>query len=237
MTDTINSILAIDIGGTSVKTTVLDVEGKQLVEYQKLPTPKPANPENILKTIRQLVANFPPYDRISVGFPGYVKNDVVYTAPNLDAESWKKIAFADQLTQALGKPAKVINDADMQGLGIVSGKGLELMITLGTGFGTAFLNDGKLLPHLELAHHPITKTKTYDEYIGDKALIKEGDEKWNERMKRVLDVLKTVFNYDRLYIGGGNAKKIKFSLDSNITIVTNKEAIDGGVKLWKMEQA
>jgi len=236
MTDTINSILAIDIGGTSVKATVLDMQGKQLVDYQKLPTPKPASPETILETIKTLVANFPPYDRISVGFPGYVKNDIVYTAPNLDAENWKEIPFAERLTTALGKPAKVINDADMQGLGIVSGKGLELMITLGTGFGTAFLDDGKLLPHLELAHHPITKTKTYDEYIGDKALIKEGEQKWNVRMEKVLGVLKTVFNYDRLYIGGGNAKKLKFKLDDNITIVTNKEAIDGGVKLWKMEQ-
>lgn len=237
MTENISSVLAIDIGGTNVKATVLDMQGKQLVEYQKLPTPKPATPDNVLDTIQQLVAGFPSYDRIAVGFPGYVKNDIVYTAPNLDTESWKETPLAKILSEKLGKPAKVINDADMQGLGIVSGKGLELMITLGTGFGTAFLEDGKLLPHLELAHHPITKTKTYDEYIGDKALIKEGEEKWNERMKKVLDVLKTVFNYDRLYIGGGNAKKLKFPLEKNITIVTNKEAIDGGVKLWKKAES
>jgi len=233
MTDTIKSVLALDIGGTSVKATVLDMEGKQLVDYQKLPTPNPATPEAILETIKKLVAAFPEYDRISVGFPGYVKNNIVYTAPNLAADSWKEISFAKTLTDTFGKPAQVINDADMQGLGIVSGKGLEMMVTLGTGFGTAFLLDGKLLPHLELAHHPITKSKTYDQYIGDKAYLKDGDTKWNEKIQRVLGVLKTVLNYDRLYIGGGNAKKINFPLEDNIKIVTNKEAIDGGVKLWK----
>ena len=128
----------------------------------------------------------------------------------------------------------MINDADMQGLGIASGKGFEMMITLGTGFGTAFLNDGKLLPHIELAHHPITKNKKYDDYLGAAAFEKEGARKWNKRLKKVIAILKEVFNYDRLYLGGGNAKEINFELDDNIKIVSNKDAIDGGATLWKI---
>src|SRR5688572_31051215 len=98
----------------------------------------------------------------------------------------------------------------MQGLGVVSEKGLEMVITLGTGFGTSLLLDGHLLPHLELAHHPVTKNKTYDDYIGDNALKNIGNEKWNKRMKRVLGIIKTVINYDFLYIGGGNSRKLNF---------------------------
>src|SRR5207249_8139055 len=104
-----------------------------------------------------------------------------------------------------------------------SGKGLEMVITLGTGFGTALLLNGKLLPHLELAHHPISKDRTYDNYIGEKVLEQEGLEKWNKRMQKVLATLKTVFNYDRLYISGGNARKLRFPLEKNISIVSNRD--------------
>ena len=124
-----------------------------------------------------------------------------------------------------------------KGLGVVSEQGLEMVITLGTGFGTALLLDGHLLPHLELAHHPVTKNKTYDDYIGDNALKKTGEKKWNKRMKRVLNILKTVFNYDRLYIGGGNSGKLNFKLDENIKIITNKDGIKGGARLWQLDDA
>jgi len=126
----------------------------------------------------------------------------------------------------------VVNDADMQGLGVVAGKGLELVITLGTGFGTAWLMDGNLLPHLEFSHQPFNKFKSYDKYIGEKALEKEGAKKWNLRMQKVFEVLKTVFNYDFLYIGGGNSSKLNFKLDKNMKIVTNAEGIKGGARLW-----
>ena len=133
----------------------------------------------------------------------------------------------------LGKPCRVVNDADMQGLGIAKGTGFEIVVTIGTGFGTAFLHNGKLLPHLELAHHPISNDKDYDAYIGQKALDECGKKKWNKRMKNVLAVIKTVFNYDHLYLGGGNAELLNFPLDKNITVVGNVDGIKGGVKLWQ----
>lgn len=230
-----DKICTIDIGGSSIKAAIFSSDGSMVEAFTKLPTPKTATPQSVLEVITELLKNFQSFDMISVGFPGYVRDNIVHTAPNLENKSWAQVNFAEMLTEKLGKPAKVVNDADMQGLGIVSGKGLEMMLTLGTGFGTALLKDGKLLPHLEMAHHPIKKNTTYDEYIGDKALEAKGKDKWNERMQHVLRVMKTVFNYDRLYIGGGNAKLIDFKLDDNITIVSNKEAIDGGVKLWQYD--
>jgi len=120
----------------------------------------------------------------------------------------------------------------LNGLGIASGKGFEIVATLGTGFGTAFLKDGILLPHIEVGQHPVSKDRTYDQYIGDKAMIEAGEEKWNRRMRKVLDLLKSTFNYDHLYLGGGNAKKIKFQLDENVTMATNRDGIKGGARLW-----
>jgi polyphosphate glucokinase len=225
-------ILTIDIGGSHIKATLLNSEGKLLKNYEKVATPARASPENLIAAIKALVKNFPAYDNISVGFPGYVKDGVVKTAPNLGTPMWSNIDFRKKLQDTLGKPAKVVNDADLQGLGVVSGKGLEMVITLGTGFGTAFLLNGNLLPHLELAHHPIAKNKTYDEYIGEKAYKKAGKSAWNNRMKKILTGLKIVFNYDRLYISGGNAEKLNFALDKNIKIVSNKDGIKGGARLW-----
>lgn len=225
-------ILSIDIGGSHVKATILSSKGELLMDYKKVDTPSPATPDNIIAAIQTLVKGFPQFDHISVGFPGYVKNGIVKTAPNLTTKQWANFDLSKKLGEVLGKPAKVVNDADMQGLGVITGEGLEMVLTLGTGFGSALLLDGSLLPHLEMAHHPLTKSATYDQYIGDKALEKLGDKKWNKRLQYIIKVLKTVFNYDTLYIGGGNSRKINFKLDKNIKIITNQDGIKGGAKLW-----
>lgn len=231
-----DKILSLDIGGSSIKATVLNEEGELLQDYAKVKTPDPATPENVLAAIKILVEGFNQYDKISVGFPGYIKKGVVYTAPNLGTDNWRMVNLNLLVRNALQKPVRVINDADMQGLAVAKGTGLEMMITLGTGFGTALLLDGNLMRHIELAHHPITKEHTYDTYVGDEALEREGKEKWNKRMKKIIEILKTVFNYDHLYIGGGNANKINFKLDENVEIVTNKEGIKGGARLWKLDE-
>jgi len=226
------SILSIDIGGSHIKGTILDHKGKMLQQYTKVKTPVPASPDNVIKAISVLISGFDPYTHVSVGFPGYVREGVIWTAPNLGTGLWAGIPFSKMLEKTLKKPVRVVNDADMQGLGIVKGKGLEALITLGTGMGFALLHNGHLLPHLELSHHPITGKKDYDQYIGEAALKKIGPEAWNERMLKVLRVLKTVINYDRLYIGGGNAGDLTMPLDKNIKRVSNRDGIKGGARLW-----
>jgi polyphosphate glucokinase len=226
-------ILCIDIGGSNIKGAIVNEAGELQTEYKKFNTPLPATPDKVLEVIQQLATTLPGYEKISAGFPGYVKDGVVMTAPNLGTDAWHNIKLSEELTELLGKPAKVVNDADMLGLGIANGKGFEIVATLGTGFGTAFLYNGVLLPHIEFAHHPVSKGRDYDAYIGEKAMLDAGKEKWNKRMMKVLAILKTVFNYDHLYLGGGNASKLKFPLDDNISIVTNIEGIKGGARLWK----
>ncbi len=225
-------VLSIDIGGSHIKGTILNQKGEMQKAYEKVVTPTPASPENLIASIKTLVKDFPEFNRISVGFPGFVKDGVTKTAPNLGTDYWKDFNFAKKLEEELGAPARVVNDADMQGLGVVSGKGLELVITLGTGFGTAWLYNGNLLPHLEFSHQPFAKSKSYDKYIGEVAIEKEGYKKWNRRMQKVFKVLKTVFNYDYLYIGGGNSDKLTFTLDKNMKIVSNADGIKGGARLW-----
>ena len=224
-------ILTIDIGGSHIKAVILNAAGGIISDYKRVSTPVPAKPEPLLTAIKQLVTDFD-FDKISVGFPGYVKNGIVITAPNLETASWSGYNLELALSKSLQRPVKVVNDADLQGLGLANGKGLELVITLGTGFGTALINNGLLLPHLELAHHPVTKNQTYDEYIGQKAFDKSGKKRWNKRMKSVIRNLKTVFHYDHLYISGGNADQLSFNLEPNISIDSNREGIKGGAKLW-----
>ena len=226
-------ILAIDIGGSRIKATILDIEAAILMDYVRTETPTAASPDQVLQAIVELTKDFKDYSKVSVGFPGYVKKGIVYTAVNLSTEKWDGFDLKKALSKVLKKPVRVINDADMQGLGIAKGKGLEMVVTLGTGFGTALLMDGILLPHLEVAHHPLSKERDYDQYIGKKALEEVGIERWNKRMKKVIEVLKTVFNYDHLYISGGNAKKIAFKLEDNISIVSNVDGIKGGARLWQ----
>jgi polyphosphate glucokinase len=233
MENTSGNILTIDIGGSHIKATILNSEGVRVSDYARMPTPQPSTPQNVMELIKELVKNFSGYDKVSVGFPGFVKNGIIKTAPNLGTENWEGYELQNLLGTMLKRPVKVVNDADLQGVGMVSGKGLEMMVTLGTGFGTALLLDGKLLPHFEIAHHPVKTDRDYDEYIGEKAYQRKGKEHWNYRLKKVIEILKTVFNYDRLYISGGNAKNIDFELDNNITVVNNKEGIKGGARLWQ----
>jgi len=226
-------ILTIDIGGTGIKGCILDSEGNMLQEYCKVPTPETADPDNVLHSIMVLASGLGEFEAISAGFPGYVRDGIVFTAPNLENASWNGVHLNHLLEEKLGRPARVVNDADMQGLGFAEGNGLEMVMTLGTGFGTALMLNGVLLPHLELAHLPVTKNKDYDAWIGEEALHVVGEKKWNRRMEKVLHTFRTVVNYDRLFISGGNAKKLSFELEANVRIVSNKDGIRGGARLWQ----
>jgi predicted TIM-barrel fold metal-dependent hydrolase len=107
-----------------------------------------------------------------------------------------------------------------------------MVLTLGTGAGTSIFDNGRAIPHLELAHHPLRGNKTYDEYLGNAALAIKGKKAWNKRVARAIEVLRTVVNFDHLYLGGGNAKKITFELPPDISIVPNSDGLTGGIRLW-----
>lgn len=230
MNESNSRTLAVDIGGSKIKVMVLDTAGNPISDRQRLKTPQPAKPKDVIDTILTL-AKQQEFDRVSVGFPGVVQNGIIKTAVNLH-DDWLQYDLASSLTQLLSKPVKVANDADIQGFGAISGTGLELVITLGTGFGSALFIGGRLVPNLEMGHHPFRKKETYEEQLGRAALDKEGQKKWNARLEKAIATLDRLFNYDILYIGGGETKNINFDLPANAKIIPNVTGLLGGIKLW-----
>lgn len=224
--------LAIDIGGTGIKAMLLDPAGKPLTDRLRAKTPNPGTPQAIIKIVAGFAQQLGEFDRVSVGFPGVIKKGVVYTAANLD-KKWVEFPFAEELSKQLGKPVRMANDAVVQGLGGVSGVGVELVITLGTGMGAGLYLDGVPIPSLEMGHHPFRKGKTYEDYLGKRALAKEGRKRWNKRLAEAIEQLYRVFYYDQLYIGGGNTGKISIQLPKNTKIISNEDGILGGIKLWE----
>ncbi len=224
--------LAIDVGGTGIKTLLLDAHGKALCERERVETPQPATPDAMISVMHAMAEKMEPFDRISVGFPGVVKNGVTMTAHNLD-QSWIGFDLQKVLARKWKKPVRVANDAAVQGFAAIRGKGVELVITLGTGLGSSLFTNGHLVPGLELAHHPWRKGKTYEDYLGRKGLEKAGPKKWNKRVQEALPQIEALFNYDHLYIGGGNAAKIDFPLPNHVTRVPNEDGLLGGVALWR----
>jgi polyphosphate glucokinase len=198
----------------------------------RVETPYPCRPETLLRVAAEMTKSLPAFDRISIGFPGVIRRGRVVTAPHFGTKRWRGYPLEEALSRRLGKPARLLNDAEVQGLGVIAGRGLEVVMTLGTGVGTAVFADGRLTPHLELAHHPIHKDMTYDDYLGNAALHAHKVRKWSRRVLKAIGFIHTLLNYDTLYIGGGNAAKIRGDLPDNVKICPNSAGITGGVHLW-----
>ncbi len=227
--------LAIDTGGTGIKMMALDSSGKPLTERVRLPTPSPATTTAVLAEFEKIKAQMPAFDRVSVGFPGVIKHGKTYTAANLDP-SWVGYDLQGQLEKLWKKPVRVCNDAAVQGYAAARGNGVELILTLGTGLGSAIFSDGRLCPGLELAHHIWRKKhRTYEDYLGKRGYEKYGVDKWNVLLREAVDNTARLFNWDTLYLGGGNAKKVTLKLGDTIKIVSNEDGLLGGVALWRDE--
>ena len=223
--------LAIDIGGSGLKAMLLDPTGKPISERERVPTPATPTPRAVLKGLQDLIKKLPRFDRVSVGFPGVVKKGVTYTAANLHP-SWVGFHFQQEIEKRWKKPARVANDAAVQGYGAIKGKGVEMVVTLGTGMGSSLYTDGRLCPGLELGHHPWHK-QTYEDFLGRRGLDRMGKHHWNRMLQLAIAQTSHTFNWDHLYLGGGNTKKINFKLPKGVTIVSNEEGLLGGVALWR----
>jgi polyphosphate glucokinase len=232
-----------------LKASVLDANGAMVADRVVVKTTYPCPPSKLVHDLVALVAPLPRADRVSAGFPGMVRKGRVLSAPHFVTEAgpgtkvdddlvkqWDQFDLAGALRKRLGKPTKVANDADLQGAAVVSGKGLELVITLGTGVGTAFFYDGRLLPHLEFAHTPFRKGETYNEQLGDATRKVIGNQRWNKRVRRGVDTLRALCFFDHCYVGGGNAKHLTGDLADDVTTVDNTAGILGGIKLWGSRQ-
>jgi polyphosphate glucokinase len=227
--------LALDIGGTGIKMIVLDEKGRPVNARARELTPRPATPRAVLAVIGSMLESQPKFDRVSAGFPGVVIQGVTLGAVNLKSEQWRRHDLKGALEKLTKVPVRVINDADLQGYGVIQGRGVELVLTLGTGVGSALFVNGHLVPNLELGHHPFKKGETYEERLCDAEFKRLGKKHWSKRVREMIDQLAPIFNYDLLHIGGGNAEHIATGLPKNVRIFSNVDGMTGGIRLWADE--
>ena len=243
--------LAVDCGGGGIKASVLDAGGTLRAPAVRVATPYPLPPERLLTTIADIAASLPPADRVTVGMPGMVRHGVVVATPHYVTrtgphsrvlpelvEAWAGFDMEAAVASRLEMPALVLNDAEVHGAGVVAGSGLELVLTVGTGLGSALFDGGRLAPHLEWSHAPVRWGTSYDTYIGETERARLGDALWSRRMRRVVDGLRPVFLWDRLYLGGGNARRLTpqvlARLGDDVVVVPNTAGIVGGVRAWNL---
>jgi polyphosphate glucokinase len=240
--------LAIDIGGTGLKASILDVDGRKMVARVRTLTPYPCPPRVLIRALDRLTFELPAWDRVSVAFPGVVRGGRVLTAPNLSTrrgpgtpispklrDAWAGFPLATELQTRFGTPVRLANDADMHGLAVIAGTGLEMVITLGTGLGTAVFYNGRPTPHLELALVPNEGDGTFQDLLGNQARRRIGNKRWSKRVRRAVETFDALLQFDRLYVGGGNAKKLTVDLGPRAQVVDNAAGLLGGIKLWDVD--
>lgn len=240
--------LAVDIGGSGIKASVLNPQGEMVVDRVRLDTPYPCPPATLVRAIEQVVSGMRDVQRASVGFPGLVRGGRVVEVPSLsrreydgdpDPEltaAWAGFDLGGTLAKTFEVPTKVVNDADMQGCAVVKGGGLEFVMTLGTGVGTALFYNSKLLPHLELSHGRFSRKLTIDKALGNVELKNIGNGEWTERVQACVEIFAEMIWFDHIYIGGGNARLLKDSdFGPKATIISNSAGIIGGVRVWELD--
>lgn len=240
--------LSIDIGGSGVKASVVNAQAMMVSDRVRVDTPYPCPPELLVQTVTELVEPLLDVNRVSVGFPGLVRNGHVIEVPSLSrreyggerdpvlASAWHGFDLARALAESFRLPTKVVNDADMQGCAVAVGDGLEFVLTLGTGVGTALFSNGVLLPHLELSHGPFKGGLTFDIALGNAQRKEIGNERWSRRVRRAIAAFDDMLFFDHLYVGGGNAKHLTTAdIGPKGEIVPNTSGILGGVRVWDLD--
>ncbi len=241
--------LCIDCGGGGIKGSVVDQYGNLAAPAQRIQTPYPLPPNLLVEIVQRHADNLPAADRITVGMPGMIRHGRVIATPHYITkdgprskvipglvEEWKNFDMQLAVHQQLGLPTLVLNDAEVAGAGVITGTGLEMIITLGTGLGNAVFDSGRLAPHVEVSQGFVRWGLTYDSYIGEHERLRLGDAHWSRRVRRIVDGLRPMYLWDRLYLGGGNSKRITQShlerLGDDVVIVPNDAGIFGGVRVW-----
>ena len=212
-------VLVVDIGGTNVK-AMISREGRRKFSSGPGLTPRQ------LHTMLDGKLDDWKYDVVSVGFPAPVKSGRILTAPKNLGKGWTRFNFE----KAFGKPVRVINDAAMQALGSYRG-GRMLFIGLGTGFGSALVWNGVVLP-LELSELPYLAKGTIEDRVGKAGLKQIGRKNWEEDVERILTQLQRAFVVDYIVLGGGNAKLLGH-LPPGIELGHNRNACLGGQRIWQ----
>jgi polyphosphate glucokinase len=242
--------LAIDCGGSGIKGSVLDDTGVMMSERFRVPVPYPMSPADFVTVLDEVAARCGPFDRVTIGVPGMVRHGVVITTPHyitvagphsdvdpLLQQEWLRWPVQEVLADHWQRPVRVLNDAQVHGASVISGIGLEVMLTLGTGLGCAVYDDGQVVPKLEMSRATVRKGVIYDEWIGAAARRRIGNRKWTRRVLMMIAELRPVFVWDHLYLGGGETKKLREPVPDDVTTVANIAGISGGVRVWELSSS
>jgi polyphosphate glucokinase len=235
------TLLGIDIGGTGIKGAPVNVETGELVaERFRIPTPQPALPESVADVVAQIADHFKYKGPTGITFPAVVKEGTIKTAANVDA-SWIGVQAEELFAKHVGGPVTMINDADAAGIAEMrfgagrDRKGIVIMLTLGTGIGSAIFLDGKLLPNSEFGHLKIrgqdAEKRASEKVREDKDLSWK---QWAKRLSEFLNELERLFSPDLFIIGGGISKKAdKFiphlKLDTDLEVVSAQMRNEAGI--------
>lgn len=212
-----NIILGLDIGGTGIKGALVDTNtGKSVSERIRMATPQPATPDAIADSVNQLIADIG-YEGnyIGCGFPAIIRNGVAKSAANIDT-SWIDVNVEKLLGDKTGKEVYVLNDADAAGVAEMSfgalkdTSGVSLLLTLGTGIGSALFIDGELVPNTEFGHLYLKdQNKIVEKYASNSARKRKdlNYEDWIARLNKLLKHLGNIFSPNMIVLGGGISKK------------------------------
>jgi len=213
------NVLVIDVGGTHVK--ILATGQKTERRMDSGPNLTAAQ---MAAGVRDLAKGWK-FDRVAIGYPGVVVRNKPVSEPHNLGKGWVGFDYE----KAFGVPVRIVNDAAMQALGGYKG-GKMLFLGFGTGLGTAMIVDGMLVP-MELAHLPYKK-KTFEDYVGERALESDGKKKWRKHVADVVARLVAALEPEDVVLGGGNARNIA-ELPPRSRIGANANAFPGGFRLWE----
>lgn len=220
-------ILGIDIGGTGIKGAVVNVETGELVtERHRIPTPKGATPDAVARTIKELIDHFQWEGKVGCGFPAIVSEGKARSASNID-KSWIGIQVDQLFEKKTGLSFSIANDADAAGMAeIMFGEGKDtngvvIIVTIGTGVGSGFFIDGKLVPNTELGLVPYKSYKRFEMFVADSARKRDqlSFSKWGKRLDKFLQFIERTFSPDLIILGGGASKKME-KFQGKITVQT-----------------
>ena len=226
--------LSIDVGSSHVKGHLLDDGGTALIEQRRVDTPDSLTPAVLLALLVKLAEETPSFDRVSIGLPGIVHRGVVYSLPVAGDHRFRGYPLARELERRLRRPVRLMNDGEMHGLGVIRRKGVELVLTLGTGLGSSLYLDGALGPRLQFVSPPHARAPVGGPY-GEAARKRLGKKKWSRRIAKLIEALRTITNFTHCYVGGGNAARLTVALPSDVTLVDNAAAALGGLRLWEWD--